>query len=194
MIATATMTPDQANALLTGEHVRLWPYIRGVWPRETPFKLWQMVEQEQASQRLFWVDAVGMRANTVGDLHEFLAFLGTDRRLVLMAESLAHPGDLAGLFWFDDITEGHKAGAGVCYRRRYWGAPAREASRLALQYGFAAWDLEAIYAYTPFPVAQKHAEACGMTTIAELPRFIKFGEKYHTLYICRVLREESHDG
>lgn len=193
-MTTPLLTPEIAEGLVTGEHVRLWPYIRGAYPRETPYRLWQLIESEQAGQRLFWVDAQGLRANTVGDLHDFMAFASQERRLILMAESLANPGDLAGLFWFDDITEGFKAGAGVCYRRRYWGAPAREASRLALRYGFAAWGLEAIYAFTPWRIAKKHAEACGMATVATLPRFIKLGDVFHDLYVCRITREEAGDG
>jgi hypothetical protein len=189
------LTAPEAERRLTGQHVRLWPYVRGAWPRETPYRLWQMVEGEQAGERLFWVESAGgLRGQTVGDLHDFVGFLGAERRLVLMAESTAHPGDLAGLFWFDDITVGHKASAGVCYRRRYWGAPAREASHLALGYGFAAWGLASIWAYTPFRIAKRHAEACGMRTVATLPDFIRIGDVGHDLHLCRITREEYGDG
>jgi RimJ/RimL family protein N-acetyltransferase len=185
------ITPD----LLTGEHVRLHLYRRGAWPPETLFTLWQAMRADGALEKVFWGIPPGGQApfSMQGDLVSFVKLFDPDppaRRDVLIAESLVHQGELVGAFWFDDHVPGVRVAGSVWYRRRFWGVAAREASKLAVRWGFATFDVPAIWAYTPWPVAARHAEAEGLQVVARLPDYIHAEGRLHDLYVLKVLREE----
>jgi hypothetical protein len=106
---------------LTGQHVRLYPYQRGAFPREVLYACWRAVEDEGAAPRLFYAQLCADEAHR-GDLPEFIAYMTDPKRLVYIAQRLKDDS-LAGLVWFDDIVPGYRAAANIFYRRRCWGAP-----------------------------------------------------------------------
>jgi len=184
---------------MTGEHVRLYPYVRGHWPPETLYALWKLLmpDQDTAKNIFFGRSVLGPPTPypTLGDLVEFVRFFDPDppgQRRLLIAESLRTPGEVVGLFWFDDLVPGHRAAGNVLYRRRFWGAPAREASRLALAWGFAELGVRAIWAYTPWRVAVKHCEAVGLRLVATLPEFVELDGVPTDMHILRVRKEDFH--
>lgn len=186
---------------MTGEHVRLYPYVRGHWPPETLYALWKLLmpDQDTAKNIFFGRSVLGPPTPypTLGDLVEFVRFFDPDppgQRRLLIAESLRTPGEVVGLFWFDDLVPGHRAAGNVLYRRRFWGAPAREASRLALAWGFAELGVRAIWAYTPWRVAVKHCEAVGLRLVATLPEFVELDGVPQDMHILRVRKEEFANG
>ena len=186
------MTDAEIAALLTGKHLRLLPYVRGHWPPETLVVLWRMVRDEGAQGKIFFAGPGSTTPfPTQGDLVHFIKFFDPEppvQRLLLIAHSAEN--DLAGLFWFDDFVPGHRVTGNVCYRRRYWGEPAREASRLALAYGFEVLGVRSIWAYSPWKTGIHHGEAVGMTQVATLPDFAMAGGQALDLAILRMRRED----
>ena len=183
---------------MTGQHARLYPYVRGHWPPETLYALWKLLmpDQETAKKIFFGRPApAGAPYPILGDLVEFVRFFDPDppgQRRLLIAQSLREPDQVVGLFWFDDLVPGHRAAGNVLYRRRFWGAPAREASRLALAWGFAELGVRAIWAYTPWRIAVKHCEAVGLSLVATLPEFIEVDHVPTDMHILRVRKEDFH--
>lgn len=188
-----TAAPETLTDRLTGQHVTLWPYARGCYPRQTLATLWQMVEQEGGADRIFHAQQAPRETPTPtrGDLVSFVRYFEPEpagSRLLLMVQSRADD-QLAGLFWFDDIVLGHRASANVFYRRRYWGEAAREASRLACRYGFEHLGYRTIWAMTPWPLAVSHAEAIGFERVAVLPGYCLLEETPADLVVLRLERE-----
>ena len=187
------MTPEELERLTTGKHVKLFPYVRGLVPPETLYTLWRFMQAERALEKVFFGRlASSTPYPTMGDLVDFVKFFEPEppaQRLLLIAMNLASD-QFAGMFWFDDIVRGHRAAGSVFYRRRFWGEPAREASRLALAYGFAEFDVRAIWAYSPWLTGRRHAEAAGMSLVATLPDYVTIGGQTMDLHILRVRRED----
>ena len=189
------MTAEEIEQLVTGKHVKLYPYVRGLWPPETLFTLWQMMRDQDAGEKIFFGrPGGGTPYSTAGDLVDFVKFFEPEppaQRHLLLAQSQAEPDQIVGIFWFDDLVPGHRAAGSVLYRKRYWGEPAREASRLALAYGFEVLGVGSIWAYTPWRTGFKHAEAAGMNHVATLPNYVIAADgKPMDLHILRVLKEE----
>lgn len=169
--------------------VRLWPYVRGAWSRDLLARLWDAIERQGAAPKLFYAQTC-TEPTQRGDLAEFCAYFTDPRRTLLIAESTTRPGDLVGLFWFDDLVPGYRASGNVFYRRRYWGPVARSASRLGLAYGFTTLALQMIWAYTPWPEAASHCEAVGMRPMATLDRFILIDGRPTDVRVFRMTKEE----
>src|SRR5262245_25296020 len=188
------MTPDEMESLLTGQHVKLYPYVRGHFPPETLFTLWNLMREQGAIDKVFFGRPGTTPYQRRGDLVEFIKTFepeaGVDR-WVLIVQSLKHPEDVAGMCWFDDHIPEHRIAGSVFYRRKYWGRPAHEATRLAIRWAFAVLPVQSIWAYSPWKTGQKHAEYGGMTHVATLPEYVVLGEQPADLYCYRVRREEG---
>ena len=183
---------SECHVELSGQHVRLYPYVRGAFPRETLYALWRAVEDDGAAARLFYAQPA-LEESHRGDLTEFIAYFTDPKRVLYIAQSLK-TDQVAGMVWFDDIQVGHRAAANVFFRRRYWGAAAGEGSRLALDAAFETMGVAAIWAYTPWPHAVRHAERAGMREVAVLPEFICIEGRPHDLHVLRVCREDRAHG
>lgn len=182
------MTGPELESLLTGSHVKLHPYVRGHWPPETLYTLWNLMRTQGALRKVFW----GGNGATRGDLVDFVKFFEPEppvTRVLLMAQSQKNPADIAGLMWFDDLVDG-RASAGVFFARKYWGHPAREGSRIALAYAFQVLGARTVWAYTPWRIAGRHAEACGFRPVVALPEYAVIAEKPQDLYVLRLTRED----
>lgn len=181
---------------LQGQHVRLDIYSRADYPPDTLYTLWKAMQLDKATDKVF-TQAPGDSAEpqTLGDLVDFVRMFEPQgqQRVLLIATSVKGAGatdaDLAGMVWFDDFLGGRCA-INAFYRRRYWGHPAREATRLALRWGFDAFAVPAIWAYTPWANAASHAEAVGMSKVARLPDYLVIGGTPRDLVILRMRKEE----
>ena len=173
---------------LSGQYVRLYPYQRGAFPREVLYACWRAVEDEGAARLLFYAQPVTDEAQR-GDLTEFVSYMTDPKRLLYIAQNLK-TDQLAGMVWFDDIQPGYRAAANVFFRRRSWGAPALEGSRLALGHVFETLHVESIWAYTPWPHAVRHAQRAGMMPVALLPGFVRVDGVARDIHVLRLRRED----
>ena len=179
---------------LDSPHGVLWPYERGRYPRDTLYLLWRMIEEEHVADKLFFGQTVDPgHAGVRGDLAAFCDMFSDPRRRLLIAQA---PGDngtsgaLMGLIWFDDVIPQHRASVNIFMRRRYWGVPARDLAGLALRYIFEAEGLQHVWAYTPWPLAIRMAEAVGFRQVAVLPEFLAVDGAVHDVTILRVTPHE----
>src|SRR3989441_10223124 len=93
--ATDANHTDHVSELLEGQHVRLWPYFRGVYPRNTLASLWQVMEADQAVEKVFHAQPKYGRQETPypirGDLISFVRYFEPDQegtRLLLVAQAV----------------------------------------------------------------------------------------------------------
>lgn len=165
----------------------LTPYQRGAFPRDGLAHLWSLMEAEGACARVFHsaVETPGAAYDTRGDLVDFVRMLEPPppaRTLTLIA---AADGQVAGLVWFSDLVPGVRAAVNVWYRRRVWGAPARAATDAACRLAFAQLAIPALWAYTPWLPAVRHAEAVGFVRVAELPGYVRGADGLRPLWVLR---------
>lgn len=190
------MTPAEVETLLTGQDVKLFPYMRGHFPPETLATLWALMRQQGAIERIFFGPSATQTTPFPirGDLVDFIKAFDPERpvdRWLLIVQSQKHPEDIAGMVWFDDHIPKHRVAGSVFYRRKYWGRPAEEATRLAIRWAFAQLEVKGVWAYSPWRTGQRHALRVGMTHIATLPGYVMLGDKPGDLAMYRVTREEA---
>ena len=173
---------------MIGQHVRLHLFSRSSFPRQTLYTLWRYVEDAGAYRQLFYAQPVQDETER-GDLIEFVNYFTDPKRIMFIAQSLK-TNDVAGMVWFDDIQPGWKAAANIFFRRRYWGQPALEGTKLGLRQMFDTLKLESIWAYTPWKHAITHAERAGMIRVALLPGFVRIDGAPRDIHVLRVLRGE----
>lgn len=179
---------------LEGQYTRLYPYVRGYSTRDLLYLLWRSMEDEQGAGKLFYAQTVVDTPHSMrGDLTEFISYFDDPKRLLLVVQNIK-TDQLAGMLWFDDIVPAYRAAANCFYRRRSWGHPAREATRLGLGYIFETLALQSIWAYTPWPEAAKHAEAAGLHRVAVLPGFTLANGAPRDVHVLKVLREDFKNG
>ena len=190
------MTPQEIEAILTGKHVKLYPYVRGHFPPEALYSLWHLMRSQGALSKIFYGPAYPADSPPYlmrGDLIEFVKTfepVEANQRLLLIVQSMTNPEEIAGMVWFDDLIANHRAAGSVFYRRKFWGEPAREATRLAMAWAFAVLNVVACWAYTPWKTGRRHAEAVGMKCVATLPHYILIGDAPTDLSVYRLTREE----
>lgn len=181
------LTPQALTTLLTGQHVRLWPYVSGGFARDMLYRVWQAIEAERGWPRLFWWQAVPDAQK--GDLAAFAAYLIEDK-VPLLVQARA-TGDLVGLVWFSDSLRDLRTNGSIWYARTAWGAPAAEATRLATAYAHAALGFPQVWGVTPWKAALAHVQRCGFRHVATLPRYVRIHGTPMPLYYS--LHEEAPD-
>ena len=168
-------------------------YQRGHFPRETLATLWGYVEHDKAAPKLFYAQPLqDTPVSTVGDLAAFVGYFEDPKRHLLLVEG--DDGQVMGMVWFDDVLPGHRAAVNAFYRRRYWGAKTRVATREALRLAFGSLQVQSIWAYTPWPEAVSHALACGMKPHAMLRDFALVHGQLRDLTILRIDKGDLIDG
>jgi hypothetical protein len=188
------MTPAETEAMLTGQHVKLYPYVRGQFPPETLFTLWSLMRSQGALDRIFFGRPNELPFQTRGDLVEFIRVFEPEppaQRWLLMVGSQKKPDDIVGMCWFDDYVPKHRVAGSVFYRRKYWGEPAAEATRLAIRWAFACLEVQSVWAYSPWKAGQQHALHAGMTHVATLPAYVVIGDGPADMAIYRVTQDEA---
>lgn len=167
-------------------------YQRGYFPRGTLHTLWSYVEHDKAAPKLFYAQPPqDSPESIVGDLAAFVGYFEDPKRVLLIVEE---QNDVMGMVWFDDIFPGHRAAVNAFYRRRYWGQRSRQATRQAMRVAFDGLKVESLWAYTPWPEAMKHAQACGMKIHATLRGFAMVNGALRDLAILRMEKGDVLDG
>lgn len=163
--------------LLTGQHVRLWPYALGLFPRDILARVWRAMEAEEAWPRVFWWQT--LPDTQKGDLAAFAGYMQHRIPLIVQDQATRH---LAGLVWFDEAIQGLRCNISVWYRKTAWGAPAHEAGGIATRYAHQALGFPQVWGITPWRLAKYHALRCGYKEVATFPRYVRLNEKPMPLY------------
>ena len=189
------MIEDIANgstkdlSYLAGEHVIMWPYARGVYPPDTLYRLWKAFHGSGMVDLAFYGSLAGPERAVPHDLEEMVSYLSST--VLLIAQSKEHD-EIAGAFWFSGVSIGAQAAGNCFYLRKFWGDPAREATRIAFNYGFEELDLQQIWGFSPWMTAIKHAVSCGAEQVATLPDFIRIKGVNRAIHVCRITREKGY--
>ncbi len=177
--------PKPANGTMTGEYVKLWPYLTGVYSRDILGRLWQMIEQHGDGPRLFWGNAAPLDVRM--DLPAFCAFFSTDTRALLF---ITQPDGEAiiGCAWWEEIIPGHQAFGSIYLIPSYRGRAALEAINLGTQWAFDQFDLRQVWAVTPWPAAAALITRAGYERMATLPDFARVTDEVHDVGVFRKVR------
>ncbi|HYE89536.1 MAG TPA: GNAT family protein [Terriglobales bacterium] len=165
----------------------MYPYQRGAYPRAILGALWQLMEAEGATAKVFHAQQ-GPETER-GDLVEFVRYFDDPKRVLLI---MAEPDtkDLVGMVWFDDVVAGHRAAINIFYARKVWGARSRAATREAITWAFQTLGVASMWGYTPHRTAVRHGQALGFQIVAVLPEFARVGGRPQDVTILRLLRSE----
>ena len=176
---------------LVGKQVKILPYARGYVPRDTLFRLWKTMEDDEIADFVFHSHLEnGTPYKTAGDLVEFMKMFDPDAKRFLLI-ILSVEGDIIlGATWFDDVIVKHKASMSIFMIKGHRGDTAAEAAKISLDYAFNALDMKMIWAFTPWPHAVNLAKKVGFKPIATLPEILpqQYGNK--DMHILRIKREE----
>jgi RimJ/RimL family protein N-acetyltransferase len=179
--------PVELPTLLTGAHVRLWPWVRGLYGRDDLYHVWRLIEQEPgAVQKLFYTQQCADESQR-GDLQTFCEYMSS--RLLLLAQSVTDQ-QLIGCVWFEDVVPDWRATISMFYRRTYWGTPAREATRLAVRYAFEVLQVPQVWGITPQRLALRHGLALGFTHLATLPGYVRLAGQPRDVFVLRLTHDE----
>jgi len=170
-----------------GQHVRLWPYLRGAYTKDCLYRLWLMVAKADAFHQLFWgLHEVESRH---GDLEHFCRYFGEDSGRQLFIMESTQRDELAGFLWMDDVIPGVRGIGSVFMAPAYRGRAASEAVRLFCRYGFDEMGLHSIWGVTPWPQAASLITEVGFERMAILPAFAMVQGVAHDVRIFRLTKE-----
>ncbi len=187
------------DKILTGDLVKLWPFARGYYRRDLYYLLWRMMEDERMTDTIFYRYTTAANPTPIDthmDLTEFVQYfsLAIATRLLLIP-TYKETGEMIGFSWYDDVVLGESATGNMFYRKKFWGEVAREATELALRYGFGILQLKKVWAYSPWLASVKHRARLGFTEITEIPEAVKDRSgKMRTMYIGALKKEDFHNG
>lgn len=156
---------------LTGEHVVLWPYVRGYLARDLPYQLWAIMEREDILKYVFYerpTDEIEKKSH--GDLAHFIAYFSDPKKMILVAQHIASK-ELAGMIWVDVEKVGYRSICSGWMRRKFWGHPVREAGKMAGDYFFNCIGLQHIWGLTPWETAAKSGMSLGCDYVCALPDY-----------------------
>lgn len=182
------MEPCSTNSALDeliGTQVRVWPYLREAgYPRDILGRLWTVIEQAGDGPRAFW-GLPGPNAQKM-DLPAFCAFFSHPEKVVLFVTSLDGE-DLWGMVWFEELC-GHRAFGSTYMVPDARGAKALEAVQLACAYLHRTYDIEQIWALTPWKEAGQLIHRAGFTRMATLPEFAQVEGLRYDVGVYRKVR------
>lgn len=181
---------------LVGEHLTLFPYLRGHYHRDILHDVWTLIELDNAWDNLFWnreydVTPVALR----GDLTDWISYVEhpVDRKSFLIALT-NDTHEIAGLIWFYNMKDESAQGS-IWMARKFNGAYTREAVLLGLEYGFRARKWQTVWAGTPWPVARNLLLRCGFKLKNEIDEL--YGKRLYLMsckeadYARRIRREQQ---
>lgn len=172
---------------LTGPHVRLWPYVPGAYGRDALYRVWRAMEADGATRQAFWDET---DPTTGADLATFIRlFDGVPSKLLLMIE---RANVLVGCFWLSDIRPGHQAFASMWMDKAARGRWTHEAAQLALGYSLATFQLQQLWALTPWPHAGTLCVRMGFRLVASLPEFCQRGVDRLPVSVYRLTKEHYY--
>lgn len=180
------MIVQERTDILTGELVRLWPYVPGVYGRDALYRVWKMIEDHHASLRCFWDQ--GRLPDVGGDLVNFVkTFDGTPGRLLLMVEGLLSR-QLCGCLWFTEMQPGYQAFISIFMAKAARGKATEEAARLAIRYSLDTYNFRQLWAATPWPDAAYLCQRMGFEPEATLRDFAMVDGQLHAVRVFRLTR------
>jgi hypothetical protein len=173
---------------LAAKYVRIWPYIRGEYARDTLYHLWSMVEATGDTGHLLWGsnDPPAIK----GDLEAFIRYFSDANRIVVVVAK-EDGSDIVGFLWFDDLIPEHRCFGSVYIKPQYRGAVGNEGISLACDYVFELFKVQAIWGVTPWRAARHACHQVGFQTVATLPQFTKVEGKVLDAYVVRKVRETN---
>mgnify|MGYP001559356118 CR=1 FL=1 len=174
-----------------GNLVRLWPYEPGAYGRDTLYRVWKLMEDDQATRDCFWDEA---NLETGADLGSFIqAFEGVASKQLLMIER-CDTGMLCGCFWVAQIQPNHQAFVSMWMHKDARGPMSGKAAHMALNYTFTRWNLMQVFAMTPWASAGTLCKMMGFTKTAVLPDFCKWTDGSMLPVSLYRLTKEGFDG
>lgn len=173
---------------LTGQHVVLWPYVRGYLPRDLPYQLWSIMEKEDILKYVFYENPTNdLEQKAHGDLAHFIAFFSDPKKLILLSQHIQSK-EWAGMLWVDVEKPGYRCLAGWWMRRRFWGEPTREAGRMACDYYFNCIGLEHIWGFTPWETSAKSSISFGFEYVDALPNYLLVNGKPRDAHVVHYAK------
>jgi len=173
-----------------GRLVRLWPYLRGAYPKDTLYRLWRLVEEAKAFHQLFW--GLHTVEEKHGDLEHFCRYFSEDSGRLLFIVQNTNMDEIAGFLWFDDVIPNTRAIGSVFMALGYRGKAGIEAVRLFCDYGFEELKLQAIWGVTPWPQAARLITEVGFDRMAVLPDFAQVDGIDHDVRVFRLRKEQFY--
>lgn len=167
--------------------IRLLPYARGIYGRDTLYTIWRLIEDEQMAQQIFYSQQC-TDERWRGDLVECVSYFNSihPQRMLVIPQDKASEA-LMGLVWFDHL--GHVGSIGLCYRKQFRGKRSHEATKLACQYAFEVLGFTRIFGFTPYKEAIRHGLAMGWTRVGTLPGFVRIHGQDRDLYQIMGMKE-----
>jgi hypothetical protein len=185
------MTTDKSSTVsgpllpepLVGESVRLWPYAPGCYGKDALYRVWKAIEDDGAMAHAFWDDPAG-------ELGSFVrAFDGVAGKLLVMVEHVKDQ-QLGGLIWLTNLVVGHQAFVSMWMRKDYRGPVALEAAKLFLPPIFALYDLQQMWAVTPWAKAGAMCQRVGFKRWCLLPGYCQWEGQPKDVQLYRLKREQ----
>ena len=179
---------------LKGKLINVHPYVRGYFAPDMPYQLWSLMGKEDALKLVFFekIDEE-TPIPTHADLAFFTDYILDPKKIVLLITS-PDDSEIAGLIWFDGIIREFRATGSYWMRRKYWGHPTREASRIALDYMFNGLGIKSVWAYTPWITSVKTTNSLGFDYVAALPDCTMAGGKVRDMHVSVLRRENFNHG
>lgn len=184
-LSSISSEPKEMQALLTGELVKLWPYLSGVYSRDILGRLWRIIETEGDGPRLFWGNTAPIEVRM--DLPSFCAFFSTDARQLLFITT-PDGSEIIGCTWWDDIVHGHHAFGSLYMIPGYRGKASLEATRLSTDWAFEHFQCQRLWALTPWPEVASMITQAGFVRVATLPEFAISNGETHDVGVFRKVR------
>lgn len=176
---------SSSNPVLTGTQVKLWPYVRGYYPRDVLYGLWSAIEQAGDGARVFWgnSDPAPLRM----DLPSFCEFVTKEGRTLILLTNLDGTAML-GCAWFEDVFPKRRAFGSIYLVPESRGKVAVEAVRLVTDYACQVLDVNEIWAVTPWREAGQLICAAGYQRVATLPGFAWVDEQSQDVGVYKKVR------
>lgn len=169
--------------------MRLWPYAPGVFGlRDTLYRVWKLMEEDGATAHTFW-DETGFP--TSGDLCSFIrSFDGVPGKLLTMVER-TDTEQLCGAIWFTNMVVGHQAYATMWMAKDARGVIALEAAQLVLPPLFRMFNLQQLWAVTPWANAGAMCRRVGFKRWCVLPGYCQWEGQPKDVWLYRLTRHEA---
>ena len=188
--STALATFEYDLNRLKGKLVNVLPYVRGYFAPDISYQIWSQMAKEDVLKLIFFEEPL---KETPIATHADLAFVTeyflNPQRIVLLVTD-KELGELAGVIWFDSILPHFRAHGSYWMRRKYWGHPTEEASRIALDYMFNFVDVLSVWAYTPWLTSVKTTNRLGFDYITALPESTFAAGKVRDMHVSVMRREK----
>lgn len=154
--------------------IRIIPYLRDQDRGEVLYHAWRMVEDSGEQDKLFW--------NLPGthDLPWFTDYMTTGRQLFVMTTEQ----DLVGLAWAEDIRPGHQAFFSFFVRPAYRGRTSVAACRQMTRAILDGYDLQQLWAMTPWKPAKMLGLITGARCVATLSNYAQG----HDVFLLQWMR------